>query len=731
MAIKLGAQVIDVLLMGVGGRRRELQDFPVLGDVWALYAEEPGKHHDLLFTPTWEKPTGDVARLIARTGLADGDEGPYPRRVAYLHGLVVGQLTLDDLTAIALPATKWWDEINDRWDEDIHDDFEEPNEEERHPSARTLHQWIGWELDAALREERMEGRLADENRPESAYDDMETEDRQAAKLGLLLGVLAAAAAAEPREGESPTLARSAAAAGLSRPLALAVERLGEEAILAAGTKAVRQVIRSHRDFSAGKANPDQADGLEWKGVIFQISLNRDAKPAMAESALAESVGAIKADAARSLFSIGCKDIGWAVLDSGIDRTHRAFWDYEKIWKDREKAERAQEKAEKQRSQAQGQPEQGEAGRQAAGTEESTDDQAERDEGRDSRKVRPHRIKATFDFRRIRAIMSVDAVDHTDLVDEIEARTSLSRDEIQARLDELAQLRAKGKRVDWARVRALIEHDRPDPPPHPHGTHVAGIIGAHWLDFKRNAEPERTDPVKMEGVCPDITLYDFRVLGSTLGDSEFAVIAALQFIRFLNEQSGYLMIHGANMSLSIPHNIRNYACGRTQVCVESEALAANGVVVVAAAGNRGFQQYRLADNSQFDGYAASSITDPGNAEGVITVGATHRAWPHTYGVSFFSSRGPTGDGRMKPDLLAPGEKVTSCIPGDRMEQMDGTSMAAPHVSGAAALLMARHQELIGQPARVKQILCDTATDLKRERTFQGHGMVDVLRAIQSI
>jgi subtilisin family serine protease len=236
---------------------------------------------------------------------------------------------------------------------------------------------------------------------------------------------------------------------------------------------------------------------------------------------------------------------------------------------------------------------------------------------------------------------------------------------------------------------------------------------------------------MDGVCPDIALYDFQVLGSTLGDSEFALIAALEFIRFLNDQSGYSVIHGINLSLSIPHSVRNYACGRTPVCIEAEACAASGIVVVAAAGNFGFQQYRLADNSLFESYAASSITDPGNAEGIITVGATHRDWPHTYGVSFFSSRGPTGDGRMKPDLLAPGEKITSCIPGARDDEMDGTSMAAPHVSGAAALLMARHEELKGQPTRIKQILCDTATDLRRERSFQGHGMVDVLRAIQSI
>ena len=110
-------------------------------------------------------------------------------------------------------------------------------------------------------------------------------------------------------------------------------------------------------------------------------------------------------------------------------------------------------------------------------------------------------------------------------------------------------------------------------------------------------------------------------------------------------------------------------------------------------------YQLADSTTFESYAASSITDPGNAEGVITVGATHRHWPHTYGVSFFSSRGPTGDGRLKPDLLAPGEKIASCVPGrTRQDQMDGTSMAAPHVSGAAALLMAPPQGAQGPAAR---------------------------------
>ena len=167
-----------------------------------------------------------------------------------------------------------------------------------------------------------------------------------------------------------------------------------------------------------------------------------------------------------------------------------------------------------------------------------------------------------------------------------------------------------------------------------------------------------------------------------------------------------------------------------MCNECERLVASGVAVVAAAGNRGYQNFETREGL-YESYAAFSITDPGNAEGVITVGATHRFWPHTYGVSFFSSRGPTGDGRLKPDLVAPGERIRAPLPGQLWGDLDGTSMAAPHVSGAAAMLMARYTELVGQPRRIKQILCASATDLGREKTFQGNGMLDVLRALQSV
>ena len=302
-------------------------------------------------------------------------------------------------------------------------------------------------------------------------------------------------------------------------------------------------------------------------------------------------------------------------------------------------------------------------------------------------------------------------------------------EARERIKELRSSLLSGRSIDWQLLEPLlrIPHDAAyRPPQHEHGTHVAGILAADW----RKTDEEMPDENDLVGMCPDLELYDLRVLDEKGEGDEFTVIAALQFVRYLNAHKDELMIHGVNLSLAIRHDVANYACGRTPVCEECERLVGNRVIVVAAAGNEGYTQYLTAQGAA-ETYRSISVTDPGNAEGVITVGATHRYKPHTYGVSYFSSRGPTGDGRYKPDVVAPGEKIKAPIPEGKLKTLDGTSMATPHVSGGAALLLARHRELIGEPARVKQILCKTAVDLGRERYFQGSGMVDILRALQSV
>jgi hypothetical protein len=325
-----------------------------------------------------------------------------------------------------------------------------------------------------------------------------------------------------------------------------------------------------------------------------------------------------------------------------------------------------------------------------------------------------RVVTTYDFTKVRDLLSgksqVDA-----------AGRPLDASLVAA----LQAQKAAGRQIDWSLIKdaVTLPHvcGQYQTPTADHGTHVAGILGADW-ERDPNNKP-------IVGICPDIRLIDVRVFDGSSTD-EFNVIAALQFIGYLNRVSEVPEIHGVNISFSFAHDVRNYACGRTPICVECEKLVDNGIVVVAAAGNIGYSQPGFTPSLD-DRYSIMSITDPGNAPSVITVGSTHRTQPHTYGVSFFSSRGPTGDGRAKPDLLAPGEKILSTTVNAQSGEKDGTSMAAPHICGAAAIIMSRNPELIGQPRTIKDILCRTATDLGRERSFQGAGVVDVLRALQSI
>jgi subtilisin family serine protease len=160
------------------------------------------------------------------------------------------------------------------------------------------------------------------------------------------------------------------------------------------------------------------------------------------------------------------------------------------------------------------------------------------------------------------------------------------------------------------------------------------------------------------------------------------------------------------------------------------------VVVIAAGNEGFAVLE-SEEGPIDANMDISIGDPANLDEAIAVGSVHKERPHSYGVSYFSSRGPTADGRMKPDLVAPGERILSCRhkllkskkPLDNLYvAMSGTSMAAPHVSGVIAAFLSKRQEFIGYPDKVKAILLGACTDLKRDRAQQGSGLVNLLKML---
>ncbi|HVN12946.1 MAG TPA: S8 family peptidase [Kineosporiaceae bacterium] len=287
----------------------------------------------------------------------------------------------------------------------------------------------------------------------------------------------------------------------------------------------------------------------------------------------------------------------------------------------------------------------------------------------------------------------------------------------------------------------------------HGTHVAGIIAggqegaditaAGWyLDENQQSRASTVKLTSISGMAPLTSLVSLKVLRSDgTGDLQ-ALLAALRHIQDVNDNGRNLVIHGVNISVGYPFDPSWFATGLTPVCREVDLLVKSGVVVVVAAGNTGYgTALDFTQHVARVGFAMT-IQDPGNADLAVTVGATSSS-PHSTGVAFFSSKGPTGDGRLKPDLVAPGERVISAaaggnlkraqaaVPGATYVEDSGTSMAAPHVSGTAAAFLSVHREYLGQPEDVKRILMDSATDLGRARTFQGAGLVDAMRSIQAV
>jgi serine protease AprX len=282
----------------------------------------------------------------------------------------------------------------------------------------------------------------------------------------------------------------------------------------------------------------------------------------------------------------------------------------------------------------------------------------------------------------------------------------------------------------------------------HGTHVAGII-AGCAKTKADGKPyqaatfiEDDDEPKIidlhacpSGVAPLTTLVNVKVLDDQGTGSASNAILALEYLRQLNQSSRNIKIDGANMSLGYPFDPKWYGCGHSPLCDEVTRAVNSGIVVVISCGNAGYGMNKLENGQEVPQWFSLSITDPANAEDAIAVGSVHKSKPHTYGVSYFSSKGPTGDGRPKPDLVAPGEKVISCSirldQGYEYEERSGTSMAAPHVSGAIAAFLSAHPEYRGDPQAVKRIFLKNATDLGRSAAFQGAGMIDLMRTIMSV
>ena len=227
--------------------------------------------------------------------------------------------------------------------------------------------------------------------------------------------------------------------------------------------------------------------------------------------------------------------------------------------------------------------------------------------------------------------------------------------------------------------------------HGHGSHVAGI--AAGTGFESGGT--------YTGAAPGAYLWNLRVLRQDGVGQTSWIVAALEFASLGPD----MMLGGddeadvANMSLGSDST----GSGDDPLSQAVDLAVSRGLAVVVSAGNTGPEM--------------GTVTRPGVARKAITVGATDDVDQ----MASFSSRGPTSDLRLKPDLVAPGRSIVSVKVGGGTRTLSGTSMAAPHVSGAAALLLHAHPDW--DPAMVKAALMNHALPLDGPRLLdQGAGRV---------
>lgn len=232
----------------------------------------------------------------------------------------------------------------------------------------------------------------------------------------------------------------------------------------------------------------------------------------------------------------------------------------------------------------------------------------------------------------------------------------------------------------------------------HGTHVAStIVGSGAASGG-----------KYRGVAPGASLLVGKVLDNTGSGSDSQIIAGMQ----------WAVAQGADViSLSVGGCCTDGTDPMSQAV--NTLTAQSGTLFVIAAGNNGQSGDR-------------TINTPGTADAALTVAAVDKQDK----LAYFSSRGPRlGDFGLKPDIAAPGVDITAAraagtqlgpVVDEKYTTISGTSMATPHVSGAAAILAQEHPGWTGP--QLKEALMSSAKDDGYEAYEQGAGRVDVARAV---
>ena len=246
----------------------------------------------------------------------------------------------------------------------------------------------------------------------------------------------------------------------------------------------------------------------------------------------------------------------------------------------------------------------------------------------------------------------------------------------------------------------------------HGTHVAGDVAANGS----------LSELRFRGPACEANLVGVKVLDKN-GSGQLSTV--IEGIQWCIENMEILGIRVLNISLGSA-TTESYLDDPACQAVEKAWQA--GIVVCVAAGN--------------DGPQPKTISSPGNDPLVITVGAlddNNTVPMEDDQVAGFSSRGPTVDGLVKPDVLAPGVNIISLrAPGSQLDKenrdsrvgswytaLSGTSMATPVCSGVAAQLLQLEGRLT--PDEIKKRLTEEARTLNLEPNTQGSGLIDAQRA----
>lgn len=266
----------------------------------------------------------------------------------------------------------------------------------------------------------------------------------------------------------------------------------------------------------------------------------------------------------------------------------------------------------------------------------------------------------------------------------------------------------------------------------HGTAVAGCIASQARQVYTIADEETGKPVaytRIKGIAPGVKIMSAKVFDARVSSGyDSTIIAALEWAAAQGA-------HIVNMSLggvTLPND------GNDPLARAVTALRKRGILVVVSAGN--------------EGQGHGTLKSPGSSPGALTVGAStmYRSFSElgflaepgkwtADGLASFSSLGPSADGRVKPEILAPGAYDWGLAPvagseeGSSHQLFGGTSQAAPLMAGACALVYQAMHKVRGRfptPDELIALVTSTADDLGFPAHMQGAGRVNALRAVQA-